>query len=404
MNIINRYKMSSFVFFLIFGLIATLGMISGGAWAGITIGGAVLLAISVGLEEGRFGVPDKNISLFVGAFLVIGTLSALISPFPEVAFHTNLKLGGVFVPLLLLTVPAVQKAGVRFVSENQTVLGYLMLLGLVVLFGFMVFVGQTEGVESMSMSKTNRAVSYALLLSLPFLALAVRQRSLAAWGILFLMAVVLVFTRSATTQVALLGGGGTFLVARYWPSLVGRLIGAGMLASLGWPFFARYLIDSYQGVLSKLPPTLAARVEIWDYMSYRLSESPLLGYGLGVSHKLGWVEPNGYLYQFTVSQASHPHNAVIQSWVELGVVGPVLGGVACFWLLRKVQRLDSWLKPYVWAALACAYILLMAAYSLWTDSLWGALALTGLTFNLVQKTGIKPSLRSRPHYGESKKA
>ena len=152
-----------------------------------------------------------------------------------------------------------------------------------------------------------------------------------------------------------------------------------------WPFAAQKLFLSRPDLIDRLPHSWQDRVEIWDYMSYRIFDRPILGWGLGSSPMLPWAEPNGALYHVRLVQAPHPHNAILQLWVELGLPGLALGILFALLVLHRAGRFDPKIMPFVLGAWTAALTLSLIAYNLWTDSFWAAFALTGFAFALLRK-------------------
>ncbi len=88
-----------------------------------------------------------------------------------------------------------------------------------------------------------------------------------------------------------------------------------------------------------LPGSVLHRTYIYDFVLGRVAERPLLGWGLGTSRVLpgggDYVpDPNLNNNEFL---PLHPHNGVLQVWVELGAVG-TLGFAAIVWLVFTAIR------------------------------------------------------------------
>jgi O-antigen ligase len=86
----------------------------------------------------------------------------------------------------------------------------------------------------------------------------------------------------------------------------------------------------------------AGRVgEIWAPLVPTLLDSPIWGNGLG---SIMWSEP---MIAGRLNQVAHPHNAYLQAWMDMGLIGLVL--VVAFWLhlwrgFRRLGR-DARLTP-----------------------------------------------------------
>lgn len=134
-----------------------------------------------------------------------------------------------------------------------------------------------------------------------------------------------------------------------------------------------------------LPGAVLHRTYIYDFVLGRIAERPLLGWGLGTSRVLPGgrdhvPDPNLNNHEFL---PLHPHNGVLEVWVELGAVG-ILGLATIVWLvLTAIRRRAADLgTAAALAAAATAYMTIgLFAYSIWS-SWWIA---TGI---LVAATAI----------------
>ncbi len=376
---------------LVFALAATVGVVSGGAFGGIGIGGALLLALWFGAGEGRAPRPSFAALGFAGIFLLLGGLSAAIALDPALALKTTLKMATIFLPLSFWL-------GEDFKGKGDVISKNLLLLVLLLCFGFLMLDGvvlhklQTVvGDKDFAVSKLNRGFSYGALLALPlFGALFAsgkekpREKLLFGGLLALCLLVSLLLTNSRATQTGVLAALGVGILGRFFPKATLRLLGFGILLTLFWPLAAPFIYGAQPEWMASLPPSWIARMEIWDYVGHKIFERPFLGYGLGNSHLLFFTQPHDPAYLF-IKTAAHPHNAVTQVWAELGLFGLLWWGALNFWVLRGVQSLSQPLKPYAFGAYALALWLCLVAYSLWTDSLWASFALTAYLFKALDK-------------------
>jgi O-antigen ligase len=367
----------------VYALVSTLGLIRGGSWAAVGIVGGILLALVLWVRDGRFPWPEKKTGAVILLFLAYGAGLAFFSPFMDRSLYATLKLGTIFLPLSFFSAPSLRAFG-RTLGEYKGGLLYLLAWGLAVVVLELLMASYLFGFDSIPVTKLNRGLSYGLLLVPPLLAGTYGESQKKFFLLLGLTLFSLLLTHSRTTQLAAVAGTGVFALARFWPLVTTRLVGLGMMVSLAWPIAVKHLYMLYPDMIShKLPFTFAARVEIWDYMSYRIAERPLLGWGLGSSGVVDWLAPHGAGYVYTGANAAHPHNAIIQLWVETGLVGMLFGILAAWAVLSGVGRLKALARPYALASLSMAFVLLLAAYDVWTDSLLTALALTLFLFSCL---------------------
>lgn len=149
---------------------------------------------------------------------------------------------------------------------------------------------------------------------------------------------------------AVLGLGATALAL-----LARRLVAVGAAAGLAAVFVLAPLLFgavlARAPDLSALPPSAAHRVLIWDFVSGRIAERPVIGWGMEASRSI----PGGQerfdaatLSRFGLDAPAerdwfaqpaarrlplHTHNASLQIWLELGAVGAVLAAALAAALL-----------------------------------------------------------------------
>lgn len=174
------------------------------------------------------------------------------------------------------------------------------------------------------------------------------------------------------------------LIVWRWPAGGPRLLAAvAALLFLTTPLVVwsvRHFFD-YTALQAALPLTDSMRLGYWSHAVDWIGVRPLQGWGLDASRSFG---PGIKL---------HPHNQPLQVWMELGVVGAVLG--ATFWgvvlagLSRPVPRLTACAA----AASASVYLLFGVNFGIWQEwwlGLGGLVAmLTVLNFQ-VRRAEAQP--------------
>lgn len=373
--------------FLIFALAATIGAFTGGIWAAFGIGLSLIAFIAVWLIERRMPKPDIALLYFILAFLAACALLNLHSWQPKLSWVKWEELITIFLPLSLLTASSVQKHAGR--KRLFAILPWLVMIGAAAL-GVELSLGapllKWKNGQGTLLSQYNRGFSYLVLLAFPVM--AALWTSKRRWMIVpFIL--ILLFPASLTelraAKLALVLGLIVVLAAHYMPTITRRLLGIAPFLVIGWPLAAQTLFLAHHDWIKHLPHSWEDRMEIWDYMSYRVFEKPWLGWGLGSSPKLPFAQPNGALYRVELYGAPHPHNALIQLWVELGVPGVAFGILFALHMLLRTGRLKPALAPFACGAWMAGFSLAMIAYDFWTDSFWAAFALTGFAFALLHR-------------------
>jgi O-antigen ligase len=378
---------------LIYSVAATVGAFAGGLWAALAIGMAFLLFLGTSCIDEKWSMPERQISVL--AILALMGIAALnvqsVEPFSSWVQWAQLVT--IFLPLSLLTSASLPRHAwhPRFFS----------VLALAALFGagalsIELYLGcpLLQAIKGAGASPTqyNRGLSYLVMLVFPIMAglsLRGRRSDVVAFGLAFLIPVEL--TESRAAKLALILGLSAIVLTYYLPVLMRRVLTVLPFVLCTWPFAAQQFFRMHYDALKHFPDSWRARMEIWDYMSYRIAERPWLGWGLGSAHDLPFQAPHGAQYVFTVTAASHPHNVVTELWVELGVPGLVLGLAFALMTLRKAFSLAPDLQPFAVGAWMAALSLSLVAYHFWTDSLFGAFALAAFAFSLAarqQKTAI----------------
>jgi O-antigen ligase len=400
-------RASPYLTLLIFFTVTTAGVFAGGVWSVAAIGGAIVLFAAVWVADRRIPKPSPDLAAMAVIALIVMGLSNIHSTQPYISWFEWQRLGTVFLPLLVFSSAAVQsRAGHPrlFALLPITAAASALMLGIELGSGG-VALHALKG-QTASLTHYNRGLSYLVILSLPIIAGMISKTR--GWGlgagkkdragpwllapnfwpiILFILAVFIAvsLTESRGAKLALIVGLMATALAYLWPVFTRRVLMALPMLFIAWPFAVQKFFLIHYEWLKHFPDSWRARMEIWDYMSYRIMERPLFGWGLGTSHMLDFHTPHGAGYVFTTFPASHPHNAVVQLWVELGLPGLALGIGFALLTLRKASRLDRGLAPFALGAWTVALCLCLVSYSLWTDSLFAAFALTGYAFALLEK-------------------
>lgn len=379
----------------IFILTVTAGTFNGGVWAALGIGFALVMFICVWWIEKRISRPDQQLLLLILLMLAICAALNLQSSQPKMSWSKWEELITIFLPLSLLTAPLIQKHARS--PRLFALLPWLTMVS-VVAFGFELALNEPLFIflngKAGALTRYNRGFSYLVILAFPLMAgLMISKRRWMIVPFLLMLFFPASLTESRAAKLALVLGLLTVLAARFLPLLTRRLLFAVPILSIGWPFAVQKIFLEHRAFVEHLPHSWEDRVEIWDYMSYRIFDRPWLGWGLGSSPMLSFKEPNGALYHVRLTDnAPHAHNALLQLWVELGLPGLILGITFALLVLHRISRLKPALIPFAAGAWVAAFCLAMIAYDVWSDSLWAAFALTGFAFALLQKqAGVQQS-------------
>lgn len=375
---------------LLYVFAATIGAFNGGIWASLGIGGAIILFLGTAILNNRLPRPDRDFTTLAFLALAVMAMLSLQSTHPAMSGDMGLRLATIFLPLLLLTSPSLQAKVLQ--PKFFVVLAAAMAVGALALGVELYLKGPLLHAlkPSGQLVQYNRGLSYLVVLAFPVM--AALWRSERRWLLLLFLLILFMpasLTESRSAKLALLLALPAIIAAQAWPTLTRRGLALAPLLAITWPFVAQQFFLRHGDLLARFPDSWRARMEIWDYMSYRIMEKPWLGWGLGTSSVVPFQEPHGAQYVFTTIPAAHAHNAVVQLWVELGLPGLALGVAFALLTLRRASRLTPDIAPFAIGAWIAALCLSMTAFHLWTDSLFACLALTGFAFALLER--VRPS-------------
>lgn len=129
--------------------------------------------------------------------------------------------------------------------------------------------------------------------------------------------------------------------------------------------------------------SIAYRMHIWDYVTDKIMEKPILGWGAGSSKHLG-TDAQGQLTDAKFGLLGepipvHPHNGVLQVWLEFGAVG----AIAAFALLARMMVLADRraVTPArrIWSFSAIALLGCFFGFNFSISSSWWLASIVALT-------------------------
>lgn len=173
-------------------------------------------------------------------------------------------------------------------------------------------------------------LGFLALLAVIVFAIQLAERSVTrAFGVagLVLAALVLAFTRSATVTVALVGVivviGVVLLIRRASTPRARAAIYAGAIA--GAAALAAAAVVFQRGILDLLGKSadLTGRLGIWESVGALAAERAVVGWGW-VSFWMPWAEPFDNLAFRNGVRQLQAHNAWLDVWFQLGVIGVIL--------------------------------------------------------------------------------
>jgi O-antigen ligase len=239
----------------------------------------------------------------------------------------------------------------------------------------------------------NRSIVTLVVLLWPLLALAVARRQ-SYLGLLLLP--VLLATAAGDSETAILGAiiGVVVLPLAVVAPVVVRKAGLvlTLLALAVSPFVGTLAKHALGATLHKVLANAHSddRVNIWLSFEAMVQQKWLLGNGFGASLNLQNAAAAKLIKPelVTLLGASHPHNAFLQLWVELGLVGALLFAALTVILFSAVSRMVQQLQPY---ALTC--IAVVAGIALVSHGAWQAWWMATIGAAIVSFAALDHELR-----------
>ena len=363
----------------------------------------LLMVLSAGFFGARWPKVNRLYLLTAGGVTALALLSSFWSLDPAFAIERTWKtalilLGG----LCLFSV--LKSDNFKPPQFFYTVLPFAVLVaGALCLFELLThgliyysWRGKELQVDYKNLSMVNRAVvTFIMLLPLAytFLQSADLKQGLKKVIMLSLFAVaacVLFLTHSQTAHLAILvffvfWFGFPYGCKKAWMAVT-LIISAGILTMpWGVQFFYSTLAQHIHTMPWLSDGYAADRLEIWDFIARKALESPFYGFGIEATRHIENFE-TAMLYT-PLDHVLHPHNAVMQIWIEFGALGAVLLCAFIAGVMKALSGLDTQS-----ARLSLSLFMAICAISCISYGLWQGWWL-GLFVLLAALTGHAATLK-----------
>jgi exopolysaccharide production protein ExoQ len=191
----------------------------------------------------------------------------------------------------------------------------------------------------------SRGFDFHALIAVP-LALglyAAGHRKLGIGQLLIVAAALLIGTKLSPFMAILWSAAAAALVAT-WPRLRWLLPLALILGAAFLPFiFPINLPEAQACWLMEHKPSAVTRITIWNFTDMHIRERPITGWGLDAARRIPHGIDQRPLYDpctdayYGIDRylPLHPHNGILQVWLELGGVGAFLGFGAIVILMAR---------------------------------------------------------------------
>jgi exopolysaccharide production protein ExoQ len=339
------------------------------AWAVIALAVAAIASLAWTMDTAvTLDKAPRMIALFAAGLVIIGAAGAL----DEAAHRTfcRLAVAGIVVALALLlfewltTGFFVGVGGKHFDDEH------------------VMFVSYNRGLTLISLT----IWSVGLILW--------RRSPMWFWALMAAaLGLNMVFTSGAATT-GLLIGVVAFLIAHKAPRRTATVFASlAVLYIAVSPFVHAWVLSPKVFPINRVemekkygyfPRSAYHRILIWNFSSEKALERPVLGWGFHTSR----VVPGGGTHLDTSEQSLplHPHNGVVQVWLELGALG---AAIIVAMIATAVGRIRRWpigdgATEIALAGFAGGYTMICISYGLW-QSWWLASMFYGVAFLIAAR-------------------
>ena len=164
-----------------------------------------------------------------------------------------------------------------------------------------------------------------------------------------------------------------------WLALGGAIIALALVS----PWLAQALYNAFPyddpamtegGIMTAA--SIPHRLEVWNFVATEALKSPLYGQGI---EAIRFIKSDVWLKLPNTDNMLHPHNAVLQIWVEFGVIGIVLASLFFAYVLRRLWAAPPLARRFGLATLIGMLAVMNTGYGLWQSWQLGLLiTLAGL--------------------------
>ena len=370
--------------------------------------GLIAITVYAAVWRRRGAMPPVRITaltVFLGLLIGLVLLSATWSVAPAITLEKSAGTIGIIVAVVLwMAAHAEYPEFTESVFAGPLIAGTVLALVLMFihiltdgaffrwirqddLFSLPTFYEPIYGIQ-----RLNAAMSALAVFIWPVSIAAWRRNRLLAVGIAVATCLVLSSSDASAPQAAILIGAAVAVIVWRLPRVVYVMIGTIVAALvIAAPLVVKALPDPTTATMNYpfLPSSTVHRLMIWNTATDYITQRPILGFGFETSRTFSTEadreetvlmrRPDGEFFRSTTEPIPlHPHNAMLQWWLELGLPGALLG--ACF-LGLMISRLRDLMPGRAALSLGVAVtaMLMMAtSYGAWQSWWLSTLALGGL--------------------------
>ena len=351
----------------------------------VALGVAAILAIWAARRDGIAWAPPRGPLVWLCLLLLLwAALASLWSFRVERALLLALRLGalglagGILIAIAMRLQPSERARVARWLCIGFA-LGLAIFLFERLTGGFLHNLSLDPGRQRTALSILNRAATGLALLVWPVTAVLYRGAAgRLAWLLPIALLGLLFFYES---QAAIIGvaAGCVMLLFTQLSSRAAMMTAIGILlvAILAGPLIADWAPVPTVYESGWIADSAKHRLHVWDFAADRIYERPLFGWGFDSSHKMPnmGVEPFGGAKKVI---PAHPHNAVLQIWLELGLVGALIALALLLSVWRLIDRLAGFDQAAAVALFVAGFAVACISYGIWQSKWIATLIALGL--------------------------
>ncbi len=236
----------------------------------------------------------------------------------------------------------------------------------------------------------NRPVVVCVMLLWPVALLLVRRGALGR-ALCFGLGVVLVAVASMSESGSAVFGlaiGAAAAVAGLLAPRIAVLIAVAVtvlgfaLAPVAGDLAARLLPERVHETYAQ--SNTKARVEIWQDFGATVPFAPVIGHGFNTTRLMAGMAVASQVPpdRARLLGAGHPHNAILQIWVELGALGALAALAGCLAVLRVIWRTSRTGAAMRLAAYATIFSIAYVSHGAWQGWWLAAIGLAAALFGM----------------------
>lgn len=221
------------------------------------------------------------------------------------------------------------------------------------------------------------------------------------YGMITLFAALIVFhpyTHSQTAQLVIAVGAATTALAIVATRLARWAVAAGLAACLFLVMPVAIALHAYELHENRdLSASVRARVSIWKDATDEVLKNPIWGAGTTSSRYI--VDPNKKERQGTnrgFHGRPHPHNAYLQTWYELGLIGILAFALLGYSLWRRIADVPRKAALFATTHFAVCTTIIGPSYGLWQNWFQSAFVLSILIVMGLASTGARSAEHPSP--------